>query len=278
MNESKYSITEIGAYLDDGSISTIPWGVSTQSPQVKSPVGVLMTDTLGWMKIQGSFVANGTEKYLTLGNFKTTAATTRRIMPTSPTFTYQRNVSEYYFDDVSVIDVDLPAYAGGSIGYFAGDSVFIGRAREVGLDDACTWYKLPNLILAYDSAKAGIWVQPVGTETYVLRQEICGTVKWDTVYVFPDAVGVKEKFLLESTLEIFPIPASEVMCLKLKYGTELTTHLILYNNLGQMVLSKEIQLSEALTEIDVHTLPSGLYTLQIRQSSLGVIRRKIIIE
>ena len=278
MNESKYSITEIGAYLDDGSIATIPWGVCTQSPQVKSLVGVLMTDTLGWMKVQGSFVANGSEKYLTLGNFKTTAATTRSIMPTSPTFTYQRNLADYYFDDVSVIDMDLPAYAGGTKTYFAGDSVFIGRAREVGLDDACTWYKLPNLILAYDSAKAGIWVQPVGTETYVLRQEICGTVKWDTVYVFPDAVGVKEKFLLESTLEIFPIPASEAMYLKLKYGKELTTRLVLYNNLGQMVLSKEIQLSEALTEIDVHTLPSGLYTLQIRQSSLGVIRRKIMIE
>ena len=278
MNESKYSITEIGAYLDDGSIATIPWGVCTQSPQVKSLVGVLMTDTLGWMKVQGSFVANGTEKYLTLGNFKTTAATTRSIMPTSPTFTYQRNLADYYFDDVSVIDVDLPAYAGGTKTYFVGDSVFIGRTREVGLDDACTWYKLPNSILAYDTAKAGIWVKPIGTETYVVRQEICGTVKWDTVYVYPDAVGVKEKFLLESALVIFPVPASNTMYLKLKNGAEQITQLSIYNNLGQIVLSKEIQLSEEATEIDVQALPSGLYTLQLRQTSLGVNRRKIMIE
>ena len=230
------------------------------------------------MKVQGSFVANGTEKYLTLGNFKTTAATTRSIMPTSPTFTYQRNLADYYFDDVSVIDVDLPAYAGGTKTYFVGDSVFIGRTREVGLDDACTWYKLPNSILAYDTAKAGIWVKPIGTETYVVRQEICGTVKWDTVYVYPDAVGVKEKFLLESALVIFPVPASNTMYLKLKNGAEQITQLSIYNNLGQIVLSKEIQLSEEATEIDVQALPSGLYTLQLRQTSLGVNRRKIMIE
>ncbi len=278
MNESKYSITEIGAYLDDGTISTIPWGVSTQSPQVKSQVGVLLTDTLGWMKVQGSFVANGTEKYLTLGNFKTTAATTSSIMPTAPTFTYQRNVADYYFDDVSVIDIDLPAYAGGTKTYFVSDSVFIGRTREVGLDDACTWYKLPNTILACDTAKAGIWVKPVGTETYVVRQEICGTVKWDTVYVFPDAVGIKEKFLLENALFIFPVPASNTIYLKLKNGAEQITQLSINNNLGQIVLSKEIQLSEEATEIDVQALSSGVYTLQLRQTSLGVIRRKIIIE
>jgi hypothetical protein len=213
-----------------------------------------------------------------LGNFKTTSTTTRSIMPTSPTFTYQRNVSEYYFDDISVIDIDLPAYAGGHKSCFAGDSVYLGRPREVGLDDACTWYKLPNTTLTYDSAKAGIWVKPVGTETYVLRQEICGNIKWDTAYVYPDAVGVKEKFLLENALEIFPIPTREAMYLHLKYGRALTTHLALYNNLGQLVLSKEIQLSEEPTEIGVRALPSGLYTLQLRQTSFGVIRRKIMIE
>jgi len=278
MNESKYSITEIGAYLDDGSIATIPWGASTQSPQVKSPVGVLLTDTLGWMKVQGSFVANGTERYITLGNFKTTAATTRSVMPTAPTFTYQRAIADYYFDDISVIDIDLPAYAGGHKGCFAGDSVYLGRPREVGVDDACTWYKLPNLSLAFDSAKAGIWVKPVGTETYVLRQEICGNVKWDTAYVYPDAVGVKEQVVLDQALRIYPQPSSTFINLELKQGPAQNTQITLLNNLGQAVLRKEIQLGTQATSLDIHALLSGVYTLQLIQTNNVCVRRKIIVQ
>jgi hypothetical protein len=278
MNESKYAITEIGAYLDDGSVFTPFFGVSTKSPQIVSPTGFLLTDTLGWLKVQGSFVANGTEKYLTLGNFKTTAATTRSVMPTSPTFTYQRNVSEYYFDDISVIDIDLPAYAGGHKGCFAGDSVYLGRPREVGLDDACTWYKWPNLSLAFDSAKAGIWVKPVGTETYVLRQEICGNVKWDTAYVYPDAVGVKEQVALDQALRIYPQPSSTFINLELKQGPAQNTQITLLNNLGQAVLRKEIQLGTQATSLDIHALLSGVYTLQLIQTNNVCVRRKIIVQ
>jgi hypothetical protein len=237
----------------------------------------MLTDTLGWMKVQGSFVASGTERFLTLGNFKTTAATTRSIMPTSPTFTYQRNVSEYYFDDISVIDIDLPAYAGGHKSCFAGDSVYLGRPREVGLDDACTWYKWPNLSLAFDSAKAGIWVKPVGTETYVLRQEICGHVKWDTVYVYPDAVGFKEQLQLEQALRIYPQPSFAFINLQLKQGPAQSTQITLLNNLGQAVLSKEIQLGTQVTSLDIHALLSGVYTLQLIQTNVCV-RRKIIVQ
>jgi hypothetical protein len=278
MNESKYAITEIGAYLDDGSVFTPFFGVSTKSPQIVSPTGFLLTDTLGWLKVQGSFVANGTEKYLTLGNFKTTAATTRSVMPTSPTFTYQRNVSEYYFDDISVIDIDLPAYAGGHKGCFAGDSVYLGRPREVGLDDACTWYKWPNLSLAFDSAKAGIWVKPVGTETYVLRQEICGHVRWDTVYIYPDAVGFQEQLQLEQALRIYPQPSSTFINLQLKQGPAQNTQITLLNNLGQAVLSKEIHLGTQITSLDIHALLSGVYTLQLIQNNNVCVRRKIIVD
>jgi len=34
---------------------------------------------------------------------------------------------------------------------------------------------------------AGMYVKPAVTTTYVVRQEICGVVKWDTVVVFQSA-------------------------------------------------------------------------------------------
>jgi len=175
MNESKYAITEFGAYFDNGSIKTAYYGASTLTPQVKSPEGVLLTDTLGWITVQGSFTANGTEKYLTLGNFKTNAATTFSLMGFG-----QRIVADYYVDDVSVIESDLPAYAGRDTVLCTGDSIFIGRPPEIGLE--CLWFNTSTGSVQIASG-GGLWVKPATTQTYIVQQDICGLIKTDTIKV-----------------------------------------------------------------------------------------------
>jgi hypothetical protein len=69
---SKYAINHIGAYLDNGDIDTT--GITSCSfvrsectPQVVG--ATVITDTLNWTKVQGSFVANGSERFVTIGNF-----------------------------------------------------------------------------------------------------------------------------------------------------------------------------------------------------------------
>ncbi|MDX2174599.1 MAG: gliding motility-associated C-terminal domain-containing protein [Bacteroidota bacterium] len=176
LNESKYAITEYGAYFDDGSIKTTFYGTSTLTPQVKSPIGIYLTDTLNWTKVQGTFTANGTESYLTLGNFKSTANTSFSTMPIQ-TNGVQRFVADYYIDDVSVIEADLPAYAGRDTVLCTGDSVFIGRPPEVGLE--CIWFNNNTQI----ATGGGIWVKPATTQTYVVSQNVCGLIKTDTIQV-----------------------------------------------------------------------------------------------
>jgi len=171
MNESKYAITEYGAYFDDGSISTPYYGASTVIPYVKSPVGVFLTDTLGWIKVQGSFIASGNERYLTLGNFKSNANTTFSIM-SGP-----RLVADYYVEDVSVIEADLPAYAGRDTVLCIGDSVFIGRPPEVGLE--CIWSTNSSTI----ATGGGLWVKPAATQTFDVQQEVCGVFTYDTIQI-----------------------------------------------------------------------------------------------
>ena len=66
---SVYAINHIGAYLDNGSIDTnsnCGYPHPENVPQVVATS--IITDTLNWTKIQGSFIANGTEKYITIGN------------------------------------------------------------------------------------------------------------------------------------------------------------------------------------------------------------------
>ena len=94
-------------------------------------------------------VANGTEKYLVIGNFKTDAATT-----TSATGVSSGVWSEYFIDDVSVIDYNLLAYAGPDKNIFLGDSAFIGRPPEIGLE--CTWTTGTTTV----GNGGGIWVKP----------------------------------------------------------------------------------------------------------------------
>lgn len=175
VNESKYAITELGAYLDDGTIFTTHRGTSTLSPQIKSPSGVFISDTLGWTKIQGVFTANGTEKYITLGNYKLNTNTT--FTPVFPAST--RNIADYYVDDVSVIEADLVAFAGRDTVICTGDSVFIGRPPEVGLE--CNWQTLTSSVSIANGA--GLWVKPAASQTYVVTQDVCGLLKKDTIQV-----------------------------------------------------------------------------------------------
>jgi len=183
MNESKYAITEFGAYLDNGTVSSPYYGTATVTPQIKSSPGVLLTDTLGWIKVQGKFLAQGNEKYLTLGNFKSNASTTFSIMG-GP-----RLVADYYVDDVSVIEANLPAYAGPDTVLCIGDSVFIGRTPEVGLE--CVWSSNSST----NTTGGGFWVKPSSTQTFAVQQEVCGVFTFDTIQV-----QIKPKYIDASTL------------------------------------------------------------------------------
>src|SRR5690606_33209531 len=135
---SKYAIKEIGAYLDNGTIDTtknysLPQTMYT--PQVANTSGML-SDTANWVRIQGSFIANGTEQFITIGNFNDKTHTTYITVPHNR-YNGGGRISIYLVYDVSVIESDLPAYAGPATHVGWRDSVYIGRPHEVELE--CTW-------------------------------------------------------------------------------------------------------------------------------------------
>src|SRR5690606_40769166 len=52
--------------------------------------------------------------------------------------------TDVLIDDVSCIEVNLPAYAGRDTTILIGDSVYIGREKDFAIDTGCVWYKLPR--------------------------------------------------------------------------------------------------------------------------------------
>lgn len=171
-NRCQYAIDELGAYFDNGIISTPTFGVFVANPQIKSPTGIFYSDTLNWMKVQGSFIASDAFAYLTLGNFRSNANTNKIEIANG-----RGELAEYYIDDVSVIDINMPANAGRDTSICETDSVFLGRQNEIGIE--CSWLQNNNFI----GSGAGIWIKPKTTTAYVVKQKICDFISHDTVKV-----------------------------------------------------------------------------------------------
>ena len=101
--ELKYVTDGIGLYLSIDS--AVDYTINTNLPfvpQISNPSGNIIYDTLNWVQISGTYIANGGEKYFTIGNFKDDANTL--IDSINNNVPQSRYLSYLFIDDVSVID------------------------------------------------------------------------------------------------------------------------------------------------------------------------------
>jgi len=95
-NNNNYYPIELGALLTD-TIVLRQSGINTQQPQNIYAIPQisqqlpLLRDTLNWIKVSGSFIANGGEQYLTIGNFQNTDTLTNKGV-----YIYIDDVKLYY--------------------------------------------------------------------------------------------------------------------------------------------------------------------------------------
>jgi hypothetical protein len=279
-NQSTHAIDALGAYFGDSSLDTITKCNTTIDyliPQVSNPVNNIIADTLNWVLIRGQFIANGTEKYAMIGNFKSDANTNTLLVNSSH---LPSNFTDYLIDDVSLIESNLSAFAGRDTVFTPGDSLFLGREPDVGIDEACVWYKLPGNT-PIDTI-AGFWIKPTTTSTYVVRQEICGLVKWDTVTVYLNAVGINElnpDSYREDELKIYPVPASDQLEIRIVHEElfrEFKT-LSIFNNLGMLIREEEFSFKGTVVKLEINDLPEGVYLLQLKGNDEGVISKRFVI-
>jgi len=209
---SGWATNNIGAYFDNGTIDTVLWQncgyPQTQySPQVNDTS--IINDTLNWVQVQGSFTANGTESFITIGNFFDSAHT--QAVPVVPTMYIQPPPSSNYFayyliDDVSVIPINATANAGpGGVTSSTGDSVWIGTTDGY---LPCMWYIVGAGLI--DSNIAGFNVHPDTTTSYVMALTVCGTTTYDTttVTVVPEGIPA---LIGMCNVQVFPNPVTDVL-------------------------------------------------------------------
>jgi hypothetical protein len=272
-NNNPYAVDSYGALAANSSIDTIKNCMTPLhylSPQVQTATGIFITDTLNWTAISGTFTAAGDEKYLVLGNFKSTASTNTIMLNATYSIV---ETSDNYIDDVSLIEQDLPAYAGQDISLAPGDSTYIGRPSDPELDPSCQWFRLPNDSVAIDTS-SGIWVKPSALTTYVVRQQLwCSGVKWDTVTVHLNTVGRQEDVSAEE-LRVFPNPANKQIQVSWTGRLSLTA-VQLYNGLGQKIVAERTTIGANELTIDTSELSAGVYWIRFGE---GLITKRFVVQ
>jgi len=267
-DQSNAYIKPLGAYIDNGSISVIPPnGIAMVTPQVYNTTQVL-NDKQVWIKIEGSFTALGNEQYITLGNFFTDA-NSDLVLIGAPTSWG----SYYYIDDVSVIDASLPAFAGNDTLIHPGDSVFIGRPSEVGLDEDCIWF-VDGIPI---DTIAGMWVKPDSTTTYILEQTICGNVSHDTITVTVSGVGVDEYQNSNQWVKVYPNPSDGDITIQYKFlGTD-KCEFELYDVFGRKVYTHPLPSDATSFSLNGTFLSSGVYYYRATQGQKSIGKGKLVV-
>jgi hypothetical protein len=253
-------------YFDNGKIDTVytihkdSSGIYPQyMPQVSVPF--VIGDTTNWVKVQGTFVAIGTETHLTMGNFMSDTATTVVLPPWIPSLGGSCRCQEVLVDDVSVIPIDLK-------NWLQDEFVAIGDSVWVGLDSL----DMPDAVWHQNSIKPipilegpGFWYKPLnnGATTFIQGIEICGNMVFDTLVVYAVPLSNNNINAKIKDLQVHPNPAKDQFAVSGIIGPKV----YLLNVLGQVV--KVVDVKNQNVVINVADLPKGLYTvksnMQIKQ-------------
>jgi hypothetical protein len=251
---SGFAVDHIGAFADNGTIDT------TTALECVSPLPAIIpqvyttsiiSDSVNWTKIQGSFVASGNERFITIGNFFDTTVT--HYINYNPPGPQLYDYAWYLVDDVSIIDNTQKAFAGNDTVINRGDSVFIG-SHEDGLP--VTWYRLGTstpLTIA-----GGLWVKPDTTTHYVVKLDLCSGITYDTMKVQVGRTGVTSLHAGQSAdVQLFPNPASASMTITNAAGG----NVVFYDMVGRKV--KTIMCTQEREWVDIKDLSRGVYTVDI---------------
>ncbi len=270
---SSYSVNHIGAYLDDGTIDTTHnYGLpqSQYTPQVRE--NKIIHDTINWIKVQGSFISNGTERLITIGNFSDKWHTA--VMLNGDTTVIYGDTtgiplagpggySWYLVDDISVIKSDAVANAGPDkvIPLPTSDSVVIGDT--VGSYLPCYWYKNGIII---DSNTAHIKVHPDTTTKYVMVLDVCGHLTYDTVIVWVGKVGVENIPKSIDNIYIFPNPNDGGFVLQQQIADAEPVVTEIWDITGRLIYRETQVFTDRRLQLQLQGVSPGVYIMQLTES------------
>jgi len=272
MDLCKYACNNLGCFFSNGPVSLSgPTYILNYTAQVKNFNNQIIKNTLNWQKLSGIYVANGGEDYLTIGNFNNDNTTDTVLYNT----TVPGTGSYYLIDDISLIPTDsiggMPASAGPDENITIGDSVFIGQEIS---NLNCNWYILGGSQIATNAS--GIYVKPSSPTTFIVEQNLCGTITYDTVFVMVSPTMLKENRAFSDNINVFPNPTtSSFTILNLLESSKLKVDIT--DTQGKLYSTELITVTNNKATIKIN-LTNGLYFVSITDtvSGLKTIKKLIV--
>jgi len=125
---------------------------------------------------------------------------------------------------------------------------------------------------------AGLWVKPTITTSYLVRQEICGNVKWDLVTVHQSATSLAELEMQNQNLKVYPQPTTDELNLSFDVKDAGDFDKIkIYNSIGQLIRIEEIEFVDRNAIIKINNLPDGVYVLKLTDKNNFEISKRFVI-
>jgi hypothetical protein len=207
-------------------------------------------DTTNWVKIEGSFIAQGGEQFLVLGNMWTNAQTTLVNTVTTPYFPFS-----YYWVDMISITAAPEADAGNNQTITQGDST------QLSATGGNSYYWQPTTGLSCITC-SNPFVKPTSTTTYTVTVSDtlgCSQIDSVTIAVVPKRYFMPTVLQIGQTLQIDSFPT----------GAEL----VLYDMRARAVFRSGDDSGFYL----ISNLTAGIYLAEIRRNGEKLFQKKIII-
>lgn len=265
-NFSKYASNNLGLYFSNSTIyqSGSSNFLLNYTPQIKKFNNSIIADTLNWVEVSGIYQANGTEDYITIGNFNDDATTGTSVF--NPNNVYG---AYYLIDDVSIENITTPQWQYRDTSVVLGDSVLIGPAIT-GL--TIDWYTMSS---SFIKNAPGIYVKPTVNTSYKATETFNSAVYNHTVNVTVLPTVLKNYEQLQNSVKLFPNPGNGQFTLQFTNSKPQTVAISICDVTGKEVFAKQLTVANAQTQFDLN-VQSGVYLLKINNKEQSLVKKLIV--
>lgn len=226
----------------------------------------VIKDTLNWTEIMGIYKANGSEQYITIGNFKDDTNT--KIDTTNyGTLAY---AAYYMIDDVSVEPICAPFWSYRDTTVVSGDSVLIGPCIT-GLN--INWYDSNGNFI---TNAPGIYVKPNSPTYYTASEDFCNGITTHTINVMVTPTSVEDYNVFTNSISLFPNPTTNNFTISnIQESSKLKVDIA--DTQGKLYSTESIIITNNKATIKTN-LPNGVYFVSITDtvSGLKTVKKLIV--
>ncbi len=275
----KYETNGLDCYIGNQISQPGNQPITAFVPQINSP---LVTKSMGWTLVSGTYTANGTERFITLGNFRNDAGTLSNTVTGITGCALSSNAATYLFDDVSVEEEVL----------LDGNLLFFEVEKEEDKYTKLEWsvsnpQDYEHLIV--QRSEDGINFRSIGEVLEAGVNEYTDLLpQQGTNYYrlrFKNYIGTIEMTSIKSltfdfenlyTYSIYPNPFDDLLNIEMYCSEASTINLSIINISGQIVYAKNLQTEQGRQVFNVHTptkLTKGAYYLRIEYGGTVQFRK-----